>query len=209
LAGQTKAASSAGKARISPQILAVLALVAVTVYILDQWTKFLVVERLTEGQSVPVLGEILQFTFVRNPGAAFSLFSGTTWIFAIIATAVTVFIIIFARRIRSSAWAVLFGLLLGGNLGNLTDRLIREPGFGVGHVIDFIHVIGFPAIFNIADIAIVSSMGVFILLTVRGVGLDGSRNSHLPSGADVCASEDAAVISETVVGDDSAPTSRS
>lgn len=175
MAGQTNDAASAGTASISTKIIAVLALVAVAVYVLDQWSKFLVVENLSEGQSVPVLGEILQFTFVRNPGAAFSIFSGTTWIFAIIATAVAIFIIIFARRIRSVSWAVLFGLLLGGNLGNLTDRLVREPGFGVGHVIDFIHVFGFPAIFNIADIAIVSSMGLFILLTLRGVGLDGSR----------------------------------
>jgi signal peptidase II len=175
LAGRTNAAASAGTSSISRKVLVVLALVAVVIYVLDQWSKFLVVENLPERQSVPVFGEILQFTFVRNPGAAFSIFSGTTWIFAIIATAVTVFIVIFARRIRSVSWAILFGLLLGGNLGNLTDRLVREPGFGVGHVIDFLHVFGFPAIFNIADIAIVSSMGLFILLTLRGVGLDGSR----------------------------------
>ncbi|MGV8968923.1 MAG: signal peptidase II [Microbacteriaceae bacterium] len=161
--------------------LAVLAFVAVAIYVFDQWSKFLVVENLTEGNSVPVIGEILQFTFVRNPGAAFSIFSGTTWIFAIIATAVAIFIVIFARRIRATSWAILFGLLLGGNVGNLTDRLIREPGFGVGHVIDFIHVFGFPAIFNIADIAIVSSMGLFIILTLRGVGLDGSRTTHAKS----------------------------
>jgi signal peptidase II len=71
-----------------------------------------------------------------------------------------------------------FGLLLGGTLGNLSDRLFREPGFGVGHVIDFFQIIGFPAIFNIADIAIVSSMGLFIILSVRGIGLDGKRASR-------------------------------
>ena len=145
------------------------------VYLADQVSKFFVVRDLTEGVSVEVLGEFLQFTFVRNPGAAFSIGTGSTWIFAILASAVAVFILIFARRIRSLAWAGLFGLLLGGNLGNLTDRLTREPGFGVGHVIDFIHVWAFPAIFNIADIAIVSSMGLFIILTLRGVGLDGTR----------------------------------
>lgn len=133
------------------------------------------VENLPLGESVPVLGEVLQFRYVENPGAAFSLGSGSTWIFAVLATAVAVFIVIFARRIRSVGWAVLFGMLLGGNLGNLTDRLTRPPGFGVGHVVDFIQVIGFPAIFNIADIAIVSSMGLFIILTLRGVRLDGTR----------------------------------
>jgi signal peptidase II len=153
----------------------VLAIVAVCVYAADQFTKFLVTENLTEGRPVEVLGQLLQFHFVKNPGAAFSLFSGTTWIFAIIATAVAVFIVVFAPRIRSLWWAVLFGLLLGGNLGNLTDRLFREPGFGIGHVVDFLQVYLFPAIFNVADIAIVLSMCIFVLLTVRGVGLNGVR----------------------------------
>ena len=107
---------------------------------------------------------------------------------------VAIFIVIFARRIRSTAWAVLFGMLLGGNLGNLTDRLIRPPGFGIGHVVDFLQVYGFPAIFNVADIAIVSSMGLFILLTIRGVGLDGKRSSKTakpqePATSDLLAAE--------------------
>lgn len=133
------------------------------------------VENLTPFEEVPVLGELLQFEFVRNPGAAFSLASGYTWVFAIIASAVTVFIIWFSHRIRSLSWAVLFGMLLGGTLGNLTDRLFREPGFGVGHVVDYLSVWMFPAIFNLADVFIVSSMVLFVLLTLRGVGLDGSR----------------------------------
>ena len=157
--------------------LVVLAIVAVCVYALDQFSKLLVTENLTQGQPVAVLGELLQFNFVKNPGAAFSLLSGTTWVFAIIATAVAVFIIVFAHRIRSLLWAVLFGLLLGGNLGNLTDRLFREPGFGVGHVIDFIQIYWFPAIFNVADMAIVSSMAIFIILTIKGIGLNGTRES--------------------------------
>ncbi len=133
------------------------------------------VATLEPGVRTPVLGEILQFFFVRNSGAAFSLASGSTWIFSIIAAAVVVFIIWFARASARSAGRVMFGLLLGGTLGNLTDRLFREPGFGVGHVVDFISVYGFPAIFNVADIAIVASMGLFILLTLRGIGLDGTR----------------------------------
>jgi len=147
----------------------------VCVYAIDQFAKFLVVENLTERQPVEVLGQFVQFYFVKNAGAAFSLGSGSTWIFAIIASAVAIFIIIFAPRIRSLAWAVLFGLLLGGNLGNLTDRLFREPGFGIGHVVDFIQLQYFPAIFNVADMAIVASMIVFIVLTVRGIGLTGNK----------------------------------
>lgn len=158
--------------------LVFLASVAVVVYLIDRLSKVLVIENLELGQPVEVVGTLLQLRYVENPGAAFSLGSGSTWVFAIIASAVAVFIVIFARRIRSVSWAVLFGLLLGGTLGNLTDRLTREPGFGVGHVVDFIQVHLFPAIFNLADVAIVSSMGLFVILSLRGVGLDGVRTAR-------------------------------
>ena len=126
---------------------------------------------------MPVLGTVLQWQFVRNPGAAFSLASGMTWIFTILAAGVITFIVWFARRIRSIAWALVFGLLLGGVLGNLTDRLLREPSFGLGHVIDFISTPWLiPAIYNVADIAIVSSMVLFMILTIRGVGSTASAS---------------------------------
>jgi signal peptidase II len=164
-------------ATLSVRALVVLACVAVVVYALDQITKALVVANLPEHRPFEVLGDLLTFQFVRNSGAAFSLASGSTWIFTIVATAVTVFIVVFARRIRSTGWAVLFGMLLGGTLGNLTDRYLREPGFPNGHVIDFLQIPLLPAIFNIADVAIVSSMAVFLFLTLRGVGLDGQRHT--------------------------------
>jgi signal peptidase II len=172
-------------APLSVRALVVLAGVAVVVYVLDQISKALVVANLQESQPLPVLGDLLTFQFVRNSGAAFSLASGSTWIFTIVASAVTVFIVMFARRIRSTGWAVLFGMLLGGTLGNLTDRYFREPGFPNGHVIDFLQIPLLPAIFNIADVAIVSSMAVFLILTLRGVGLDGRR--HVDSPADQAA----------------------
>jgi signal peptidase II len=184
LPGAESNQQTAGRTGVSIKALALLAVVAVFVYFLDRISKFLVTENLTLGEPVDVLGQLLQFRYVENPGAAFSLGSGTTWIFAIIATAVAVVIVIFARRIRSIGWAVLFGMLLGGNLGNLTDRLTRPPGFGVGHVVDFIQVYAFPAIFNLADVAIVSSMGLFIILTLRGTRLDGRRPAKTPSPAD-------------------------
>ncbi|TFC96672.1 MULTISPECIES: signal peptidase II [Cryobacterium] len=153
-----------------------LAVVALGIYALDQISKYLVVSTLTEGDIVRVLGDVLQMHFVRNPGAAFSLAAGMTWIFSIIAVAVVGLIVWFAGRIRSLAWSVVFGLLLGGVLGNLTDRLLREPSFGLGHVIDFISTPWLiPAIYNVADMAIVSSMIIFMYLTIRGVGLDGIR----------------------------------
>jgi lipoprotein signal peptidase len=157
---------------------------ALAVYGLDQLSKFLVVTNLTEGEVVPALGTVLQWQFVRNPGAAFSLASGMTWIFTILAAGVITFIVWFARRIRSIAWALVFGLLLGGVLGNLTDRLLREPSFGLGHVIDYISTPWLiPAIYNVADIAIVSSMVLFMILTIRGVGLDGTRESKRTDAA--------------------------
>ena len=198
MAEQTNTATTAGTTKVSYRALAILAVVAVFVYILDQVSKYFVVTELTEGASVDVIGEFLQFTFVRNPGAAFSIGTGSTWIFAILASAVAVFIVIFARRIRSLAWAGLFGLLLGGNLGNLTDRLTREPGFGIGHVIDFIHVYAFPAIFNIADMAIVFSMVIFVILTIRGIRIDGTKHPKEPKKAEESAIEaDDAPLSST------------
>ncbi|TFB80696.1 signal peptidase II [Terrimesophilobacter mesophilus] len=160
--------------------MATLVLVALTVYGVDQLTKFLIVANLREGEQVPVLGPVLQFHFVKNSGAAFSLASGSTWIFSIVAAGVTVFIVWYARRIRSVSWAILFGMLLGGTTGNLTDRLFREPSFGLGHVVDFVQVWGFPAIFNIADSFIVASMGLFIILSLRGTRLDGRRAVREP-----------------------------
>lgn len=145
------------------------------VFALDQLSKFFVTQNLEVGERVSVLGEVLEFVFVKNSGAAFSLAAGWTWIFSIVAAGVAVFIAWFAPRIRSRVWMLVFGMLLGGTLGNLADRLFREPSFGLGHVVDFIHVWGFPAIFNVADIFIVSSMGLFILLTLLGVNLDGTR----------------------------------
>jgi signal peptidase II len=182
---QTDTVATAGKPRVSVRALVVLAVVAVCLYLLDLTSKNLVIANLVERSSVEVIGELLRFTFVKNPGAAFSLGTGTTWIFAILASIVAVVIIVFSRRIRSIAWAIVFGLLLGGTLGNLTDRLFREPGFGVGHVIDFIQIYGFPAIFNVADIAICSAMGLFIILTVRGIGLDGTRTARSKDGESV------------------------
>ena len=171
----TDSRAKASASRLSIRVLVVLALVALGVYALDQTAKYLIVKNLSEGQQVNVLGDILQFHFVKNSGAAFSLGTGMTWLFSIVAAAVAVFIIVYARRIRSFAWSILFGLLLGGTLGNLSDRLLRPPHFGEGHVVDFIQVIDFPAIFNIADSAIVISMGLFILLTIIGIRLDGHR----------------------------------
>lgn len=144
-------------------------------YCIDQATKYLIAENLHQGDVVPVLGQFVQLHFVTNSGAAFSLGSGFTWILSIVAVAAIVVIVVLAPRIRSFGWAAMFGLLLGGAVGNATDRLFREPGFGTGHVVDFLQIYGFPAIFNVADIGVTSAMALFVILTLRGVSLGGTR----------------------------------
>ncbi len=160
----------------SVRLIALLAGLALAVLVLDQVTKTIVVATMFEGQRIEVIPYVLQLIFVRNPGAAFSMASGQTWIFSILAVVVTGVIIVVARKIHSKAWAVVFGLILGGTLGNLADRLFREPGFGVGHVIDFINMPWLmPAIFNVADIAISAAAVTFVLLILLSIGLDGKR----------------------------------
>jgi len=160
---------------------AIIAILAVVVLAADQFTKYLALENLPYQETVPVVGEFLQLYLTRNPGAAFSLGEGVTWVFSLVmAVAAVVIVILSVTRVRSRAWAVILGLLLGGILGNLTDRLLREPGFLVGHVIDFIHTpwmwLGFPsAIYNIADMFIVTMMISVAVLVLLGVRFDGTR----------------------------------
>lgn len=153
----------------------ILAVLAVVVLAADQFAKHLAIQNLPLEQRVPVIGDLLVFYLIRNPGAAFSLGEGVTWIFTIALAAVAVVIVWLISRIRSRLWAVVLGLLLGGVLGNLTDRLFREPGFPVGHVVDFISTPWMmPAIYNIADIFIVGGMISVALLVLLGVHMDGT-----------------------------------
>lgn len=142
----------------------------------DQFVKYLTIENLPLQEPVPVLGEFLQLYYVRNPGAAFSLGSDVTWIFTIALAVVAAVIVWKAFGLRSRLWAVVLGGLLGGVLGNLTDRLFRDPGFPMGHVVDMISMPWMmPAIFNVADIFIVTGMISVALLVVFGLRFDGSR----------------------------------
>ncbi len=159
----------------------IIAVLAVLVLAADQFSKYLALENLPLEQTVQVLGDFLSLYLVKNPGAAFSFGAGATWIFTIALAAVAVLIVWLAvTRVRSRVWAVTLGLLLGGVLGNLTDRLLREPGFAVGHVIDFINTPWMwfwmnPAIYNVADIFIVCDMIVIAVLVLMGVHMDGTR----------------------------------
>ena len=147
---------------------------AVLVYVGDQWTKAWVTANLQPDQPRELLGTVLQLNLTRNPGAAFSILTGSTWILTVIACSVVVFIVFTARRLGSRGWALALGLLLGGSLGNLTDRMLRAPGPGRGHVVDFLQLPSFP-IFNIGDSAIVSAAVLIALLAFRGINVDGTR----------------------------------
>lgn len=150
---------------------------AVVAYALDQVTKAWALSALDVGSPVNVVGELIRLNLIRNAGAAFSIGDNATWVLTLIAFGVLVVIIRTSRRIGSRGWAWALGLLLGGSLGNLTDRMTREPGPGRGHVVDFIDYFGL-FIGNVADIAIVGAALLIGLLALRGIGVDGRRPHH-------------------------------
>jgi signal peptidase II len=174
--GSTAAGAPAQRRR--PRTRLVVALAA-AVLAADLASKIVVVATLAPGQDVRLLGGLLHLTELRNVGAAFSFAEGATVVFSLIAVAVAVVIVRTSRRLYSTAWAIALGLVLGGALGNLIDRLFRAPGFLRGGVVDFLSVFGpdgqvWP-VFNLADSAIVCGGALGVLLTVRGVEFDGIR----------------------------------
>lgn len=146
--------------------------IAAVVVLLDQGTKWWAVTSLDDGRAVPVIGDLIRFVLVYNPGAAFSIGTEFTWVLAIVAAGAAVVAGWFAWRVRSVGWAIALGLLLGGAITHLGDRLFREPGFGRGHVVDFI---GYGDLFigNVADIAIVAGAAMILILTLRGIAPSG------------------------------------
>lgn len=149
-----------------------LAVVALGVLALDQGSKALAVAHLEPGEPRRVLGPVLGLDLTRNSGAAFSTATGLTWVLTVIAAGVVIVVIRIAGRMASRSWAVALGLLLGGALGNLTDRLTRSPGFGRGEVVDFLEFPHWP-IFNLADTSIVCAGVLIVLLSLLGIHSDG------------------------------------
>jgi signal peptidase II len=153
---------------------------AAVVLTLDVCTKLLVVATLSDREPLRLLGGALYLTEARNTGAAFSFAEGATVVFTLIAVAVVVVIVRSARRLFSTGWAIALGLVLGGAVGNLLDRVFRDPGFLRGGVVDFISLFDpygqvWP-IFNVADSAIVCGGVLGALLAFRGVEFDGGRS---------------------------------
>ncbi len=158
--------------------------VAVVLWAIDLITKNLVTANLEGKEPVRILGGLIYLQVIRNPGAAFSMATGMTWVLALVALAVVIAIIWISRRLRSIGWAIGLGLVLAGALGNLTDRIFRAPGGLQGHVVDFISAFapngkGF-AIFNIADSAICVGGALIVLLSLLGKDYDGTSTKDKP-----------------------------
>ncbi|MCU1657456.1 MAG: lspA [Pseudonocardiales bacterium] len=156
------------------RLFAAVALVAVG---LDVLSKLLVAANLGHGQQIRILGGAIYLVETRNSGAAFSLGTGATAVLTVIALAVVGFILRTAGRMRSTGWAVALGLVLGGALGNLVDRIFRAPGVGRGNVVDWISLFSNDGhvwpIFNLADASIVCGAVLSAVLALRGIDIDG------------------------------------
>ena len=158
-------------------LLGVAALVIVT----DATSKAIAVSHIREYTQIHLIGNLLMLTLTRNGGAAFNLGgTGMTIVFTAIAASVVAYILRAARNLGSKGWAITLGLLLGGATGNLIDRIFRAPGFLRGDVVDWIQLPHWP-VFNVADSCIVCAGILVVLLSMRGVRLDGTRLGHNPN----------------------------
>lgn len=177
---------SAPSIAVGPKIR-LLSLIAATVLLIDIATKIIAVARLENREPVELFGGLVYLVLVRNPGAAWSLATGYTWIISLIVITVVIVIIRVARRLRSTGWAVALGLVLGGALGNLSDRIFRSPGPLMGHVVDMVSLVepdgSFFPVFNAADSAVCCGGVLLVILALTGRELDGTRSGRKSDAA--------------------------
>lgn len=147
-------------------LYAVLGLFALVTLVADQASKIWALDTLEPGVAKPFIGQWIQLHLIRNSGAAFSLGNSMTWVLTILSVVIVAAILASLRRITTGAWAATIGLLLGGAVGNLVDRVFRAPGLFRGHVVDFLDYFGL-FIGNVADIAIVVAAGLVVILSFR------------------------------------------
>lgn len=153
--------------------------IAAVVLVLDVVTKVAAVALLEGREPVRLLGGAVYLVLFRNPGAAFSMATGMTWLLTIVATVVVVVVLRIGRNLRSVWWGLGLGLVLGGALGNLVDRFLRSPGPLRGHVVDFVSVFAADGsvwpVFNVADSGVVCGAVLLVVLTFLGLNPDGTR----------------------------------
>lgn len=150
---------------------------AVAVVLLDRVTKFWAEQALVPGEATELLGPLLQLRLIYNPGAAFSMLTNATWVFALISSGFCVAVVWYAWRIQHRGIAIAVGAVLGGAFGNLIDRLTREPGFGRGLVVDFLELPYWP-VFNVADMGVFLGVCALLWLMYRGYELDGTKRQR-------------------------------
>jgi signal peptidase II len=141
---------------------AVLGVTAGAVIVLDQVTKEIAMSGLADGP-VDLLAGTLTLRLTFNSGGAFGLLQGLPGFFLIATLVVVVAILLWVRRIEDYRWMVPLGMVLGGGLGNVLDRVVRDTG---GRVVDFIDLHWWP-VFNLADASIVIGVAVILLLSAR------------------------------------------
>ena len=154
---------------LGPVLIGVQALVWI---IVDQWSKWWAESTLTYAEYNPLWGDLFGFRLVYNPGAAFGIGAGFTWILTIIAAGAVVGLIWFSLSSRQWLWVVGLGAMTGGAISHLGDRLFRDPGFAVGHIVDFLDYAGF-FVGNVADIALVGGAIILVLATLLGLPREG------------------------------------
>jgi signal peptidase II len=155
--------------RGSSRLYGMMLMLAAVVVLVDQLTKLWAVSVLSDGERVAVIPPLIHFRLFYNGGAAFSVGTSATPVIALVSAVAVVGILYTARRLASPGWALVLGLLLGGAVSHLGDRLFREPGFSRGHVVDFIDY--GPFVGNVADIALTCGCVAMVLLSLRGVRL--------------------------------------
>jgi signal peptidase II len=165
---------------VRPRRVGLLLGVAMFVLAVDIISKAIVVAKMADHPPIRLLGGFFTIVLTRNGGAAFSIGTSMTLVFTVIAVGVIVYILRTARNLRSIGWAITLGLLLGGAMGNLTDRIFRAPGLFRGEVVDWIEWPHWP-VFNLADSAIVCAWVLVVLLALLGIRLDGTRQITQPT----------------------------
>lgn len=154
-------------AQRTPRYLGLVVAVMLAIGAVDQGVKQLMLNWLEPGVPQLVIGDWFRFYLLFNSGAAFSMGENLTWVFTAIQLAFVLGALWFGPRMSSKWEALGVAMIAGGALGNLIDRLFRDPGFWFGHVVDYISVGNF-AVFNLADAAITVGVVVYFIAALTG-----------------------------------------
>lgn len=135
---------------------------AAAVIVVDQVSKELALSALAE-EPIDLIDGVLSLRLVFNAGGAFGIFQGVPGLFLVATVAISALILVWARKVTGRSWGIPLGMVLGGGLGNVADRLFRDTD---GRVVDFVDLHVWP-VFNVADMAIVTGVGLLLILSIR------------------------------------------